>query len=62
MSAPNRVTVPVVVLFSAMPEPARTVFTVPFSISKVPVLVRADVPVPLIVPPPFNVTVPTLSV
>ena len=54
-----RVTVPLVVLFRAMPAPSSTALTVPLFISKLPVLV--SVPVPLIKPPPSNVTVPTVS-
>ena len=59
---PESVTVPLVVLLRAMPAPARIALTEPLCISKVPVLVSADVPVPVILPPLAMVTVPTVSV
>ena len=51
---------PAVVLFSGMPSPVRTALTVPLFTSKVAVLVKAEVPVPRIRPPPSSVTVPTV--
>ena len=58
--APERVTVPAVVLLRAMPEPPRIALTVPLCISNVPVLVRTP-EVPVMLPPLATVTAPTLS-
>ena len=58
--APERVSVPAVVLFRGMPFPPRMAVTDPCFISNVPMLV--SVPLPMICPllPP-TVTVPTVS-
>ena len=50
-----------VVLFNAIPTPAKIADTEPSCIAKEPVLVRAEVPVPVMLPPPCRVTVPTVS-
>ena len=42
--------------------PVRMALTEPSCMAKLPVLVSAEVPVPLIAPPPCKVTMPTLSV
>ena len=61
MFAPERVNVPAVDFVSAT-VPARMALAEPLCTAKPLVLVTADVPVPVILPPLAMVTVPTVSV
>lgn len=60
MLAPVKVTIPAVVLFKGMLVPVRMAELEPLLMSKEPVLVRIP-EVPVILPPPSRVMVPTLS-
>lgn len=48
-------------MLRAIPDPARIALTEPDCISNEPVLVKVDVPEPVILPPLASVTVPTES-